>query len=63
MAIRELKFASVNEFASVVSRDYDNIEEELFETDGSPKNWRSPNRFDGSGRHAGGSRKRTTATG
>ncbi len=40
MAIWELKCASVNEFASVVSRDYDNIEEELFDTDGSPKDWK-----------------------
>ena len=40
MAIRELKCASVKEFASIVSRDYENIEEELFDSDGSPKDWK-----------------------
>ena len=40
MAIWELKCGSVNEFASIVSRDYDNIEDELFDTDGGPKDWK-----------------------
>lgn len=40
MAIWELRCASANEYAAVVSRDYDNIEEELFETDGRPKGWK-----------------------
>ncbi len=40
MAIWELRCASVNEFTSLVSRDYDNIEEGLFDTDGSPKDWK-----------------------
>lgn len=40
MAIWELRCGSVNEFASIVSRDYDNIEDELFDTDGGPKDWK-----------------------
>ncbi len=40
MAIWELRCGSVNEFASIVSRDYDNIEDELFDTDGRPKDWK-----------------------
>lgn len=40
MAIWELRCGSVNEFAQIVSRDYDNIEDELFDTDGSPKDWK-----------------------
>jgi hypothetical protein len=40
MAIWELRCGSVNEFAAIVSRDYDNIEDELFDTDGRPKDWK-----------------------
>ena len=40
MAIWELRCGSVNDFASIVSRDYDNIEDELFDTDGGPKDWK-----------------------
>lgn len=40
IAIWELRCGSVNEFASIVSRDYDNIEDELFDTDGGPKDWK-----------------------
>lgn len=40
MAIWELRCGSVNDFASLVSRDRDNIEDELFDTDGSPKDWK-----------------------
>jgi len=40
MAIWELRCGSVNDFAAIVSRDYDNIEDELFDTDGSPKDWK-----------------------
>lgn len=40
MAIWELRCGSVNDFASIVSRDYDDIEDELFDTDGSPKDWK-----------------------
>jgi hypothetical protein len=39
MAVWELRCGSVNDFASIVSRDYDNVEDELFDTDGSPKDW------------------------
>ena len=40
MAIWELRCGSVNGFASIVSRDYDNIEDELFDTDGTAKDWK-----------------------
>jgi len=40
MAIWELRCGSVNDFASIVSRDYDDIKDELFDTDGSPKDWK-----------------------
>jgi hypothetical protein len=40
MAIWELRCASVNDFASIVSRDFNNVEDELFDTDGSPKDWK-----------------------
>ncbi len=40
MAIWELRCAAVNEFAVLVSRDYDNIEEQLFDTDGLAKDWK-----------------------
>jgi hypothetical protein len=40
MAIWELRCAAVNDFASIVSRDYDNVEDELFDTDGTAKDWK-----------------------
>jgi hypothetical protein len=40
MPIWELRCGSVNVFAAIVSRDYDNIEDEMFDTDGSPKDWK-----------------------
>jgi hypothetical protein len=40
MAIWELRCAAVNDFASIVSRDYDDIEDGLFDTDGGPKDWK-----------------------
>ena len=40
MAIWELRCGAVNDFASIVSRNHDNIEDELFDTDGSPKDWK-----------------------
>ena len=40
MAIWELRCGSANDFAAIVSRDYDDIEDELFDTDGSPKDWK-----------------------
>lgn len=39
MPIWELRCAAVNEFAVLVSRDDDNIEEQLFDTDGTAKDW------------------------
>ncbi len=40
MAIWELRCGSVNDFASIVSRDRGDIEEELFDTDGRAKDWK-----------------------
>jgi hypothetical protein len=40
MAIWEQRCGSVNDFASIVSRDCDDIEDELFDTDGGPKLWK-----------------------
>jgi hypothetical protein len=40
MAIWELRCGSVNDFASIVSRDCRDIEDELFDSDGSPKDWK-----------------------
>ena len=33
----EHRQTSVNEFASIVPHDYDNLDDEFFDTDGSPK--------------------------